>query len=221
MADGFLERMTRALSWGRGDAVPRDGTGTWMTPRSNTYTGKVVTADSAMKTATVFACVRIIQETVSTSPMHVYQRNTGNGRGKTRRVAENHPLQRLVHREPNPECTRVEFWELLSGHIELRGNAFCEIVRDGNGVPAELWPMHPDYMRIRRDMGGKLIYIARIPGTGEEYEIPARNMLHIKSMSMDGMWGVSPISAIAQTVGIDLAATEFEGRVFAGDGMMR
>ena len=91
--------------------------------------GKSVNERSAMQMTAVYACVRILAESIAGLPLHLF-RYDGNG-GKERAV--NHPLYFLLHDEPNPEMTSFAFRETLMTHILLWGNAFAQIIRNGKG----------------------------------------------------------------------------------------
>jgi HK97 family phage portal protein len=81
-----------------------------------------------MQTTAVYACVRILAETIASLPLNVY-RSTDNGKEK----AINHQLYYLLHDEPNPEMTSFVFRETLMSHLLLWGNAYAQIIRDGRG----------------------------------------------------------------------------------------
>lgn len=197
---------------------PRDmGGGTWHT-LGQTSSGKRVTPETAMRTSTVFACVRVISETLATLPVHVYEKNAVTG--KSRRAVVDHPLSPLLKRAPNPEMTSVEFFQLMFAHRELRGNAYAEIVWAGPRV-AELWPLHPDRVKPDRDKSGSMVYVVSLPG-GQSVTLPKRNVLHMRSMPLGNYAaGISPVGAIAETIALNMSAQEFGARVFDGDGLMR
>ena len=69
--------------------------------------GKVVNERSSMQTTAVFACVRIIAETVASLPLHTYK-YVGDGKEKV----YSHPLYKLLHDEPN----RDDFLYLKRNH---------------------------------------------------------------------------------------------------------
>ena len=215
----ILNRAARAIRAWRGEGTYTNGAGTWFSPSSISKSGLRINEKSAMQTATVFACVRVLSETIASLPIHVYERS--NALGASKRIAADHPLQMLVHRSPNPEITNVEFWEYMIAHLELRGNAFAEIERSADGTPIALWPMNPDAIKMTQDKRGKTIYEVKIPGVNDPAVIGAANMLHIRALPREGMYGTSPITALAETIGLQLAAQEFGGRVFSGDGLMR
>ena len=88
--------------------------------------GKAVNERTAMQTTAVYACVRILAESIAGLPLHVY---VYKGQGKER-VPE-HPLYFLLHDAPNPEMTSFVFRETLMAHLLLWGNAYAQILRDG------------------------------------------------------------------------------------------
>ena len=62
--------------------------------------GEKVDEKTAMQIATVYACVRLLAESVAQLPLHLY-RVTGDGKEK----AIDHPLYRILNRQTNPEMT--------------------------------------------------------------------------------------------------------------------
>lgn len=45
------------------------------------------------------------------------------------------------------------FWFWVQSTIDIYGETYLAIVRDSNGVPEGLWPMHPSRVAIKRDQG--------------------------------------------------------------------
>ena len=90
--------------------------------------GKNVTEINAMTISAVYACVRVLAESVAALPLHVY---ADNGENKER--ALNHPLYPLLHNAPNVDMTSFVFREVLMSHLLLYGNAYAQIIRDGHG----------------------------------------------------------------------------------------
>ena len=107
--------------------------------------GKSVTPRSALQMSTVYACVRVIAETIASLPLHVYER-TDTGSVK----AYEHPLYFLLHDEPNSEMTSFVLRETLLSHLLLWGNAYCQILRNGRGHILGLYPLLPVGMTVDR-----------------------------------------------------------------------
>ena len=170
--------------------------------------GKPVNERTAMQTTVVYACVRIIAETIASLPLHVY-RNLD--RGKER--APTHPLYPLLHAAPNPEMTSFVFRECLMSHLLLWGNAYAQIVRDGRGRIIALYPLLPDRMTPDRDAKGSLFYIYQ--KEGQAHYLSPEDVLHIPGLGFDGILGHSPIALARNAIGLNIAAEEYGGKFFA------
>lgn len=114
--------------------------------------GKSVNEHSAMQMTAVYACVRILSESIAGLPVHLYQYKEGGSKEK----ALEHPLYKILHDEPNPEMTSFVFRETLMTHLLLWGNAYAQIIRNGKGQVVGLYPLMPNRMRVDRDEHGHL-----------------------------------------------------------------
>ncbi len=175
-----------------------------------TPSGKTVNERTAMATSAVYACVRVLSETIASLPLHVYRR-TGQGKEK----AMDHNLYYLLHDEPNPEMTSFVFRETLMGHLLLWGNAYAQIIRDGRGRVIGLYPLLPDRMDVGRTEQGELYY--RYQKEGREYLLRREEVLHIPGLSFDGLVGYSPIAMAKNAIGMALATEEYGSKLFAND----
>ncbi len=161
--------------------------------------GKVVNERSSMQTTAVFACVRIIAETVASLPLHTYK-YTGEGKEKV----YDHPLYKLLHDEPNPEMTSFTIRETMLAHLLLWGNAYCQIIRNGRGDVLGLYPLLPDKMTVDRDKKGELYYTYRKEGL--TYYLSPDEVLHIPGLGFDGVMGYSPVALAKNAIGLNIAA---------------
>jgi HK97 family phage portal protein len=175
-----------------------------------TPSGKTVNERTAMTTSAVYACVRVLAETIASLPLHVYQRTE---RGKEK--AMDHNLYYLLHDEPNPEMTSFVFRETLMGHLLLWGNAYAQIIRDGRGKVIGLYPLLPNRMEVSRTEKGELYY--RYQKEGREYLLRREEVLHIPGLSFDGLVGYSPIAMAKNSIGMALATEEYGSKLFAND----
>ncbi len=175
-----------------------------------TPSGKTVNERTAMATSAVYACVRVLSETIASLPLHVYRR-TGQGKEK----AMDHGLYYLLHDEPNPEMTSFVFRETLMGHLLLWGNAYAQIIRDERGRVIGLYPLLPDRMEVGRSKQGELYY--RYQKEGREYLLRWEEVLHIPGLSFDGLVGYSPIAMAMNAIGMALATEEYGSKLFAND----
>ena len=171
--------------------------------------GKSVTAKTAIQMSTVYACVRVIAETIASLPLHVRQ---ADGQGS--RKATEHPLYRILHDEPNSEMTSFILREVMLSHLLLWGNAYCQIVRNGRGHILGLYPLLPDQMRVDRDSGGTLTYDYSTRD-GKVVRLRPEDVLHIPGLGFDGIMGYSPIALEKNAIGLGLAAEEYGSKFFS------
>lgn len=151
--------------------------------------GKSVNPKNAVQVSAVYACVRVIAETVASLPMGVYE-DTGGGTQK----APDHPLYRLLHDEPNPEMTSFVWRETMLSHLLLWGNSYSQIIRNGKTGVLGLYPLLPDRMEVDRDSSGKLTYTYTTT-EGSAVQLKPEDVLHIPGLGFDGIVGYSPIGA--------------------------
>lgn len=169
--------------------------------------GTLVNHTTALQLGAVYACVRVLAESVASLPCIVYERLDGGGKKR----ATTHPLYGLLHDEPNKYMSSFLFFETKQGHLALDGNAYSLIERDARGNVAALWPQDPREVEVVVE-GGEVNY--KINGTGY---IP-QDVLHIPGLGWNGIKGYSVLSTARDAMGLGLAAQK-EGSEFFGDGM--
>ena len=171
--------------------------------------GKSVTAQTAIQLSTVYACVRVISETVASLPLGVYEA-TDDGNQK----AADHPLYRLLHDEPNTEMTSFVFREVMLAHLLLYGNSYSQIIRSGKNSIVGLYPLLPDHMDVDRDSKGNLTY-TYTTSDGKTVVIKPTDVLHIPGLGFDGVMGYSPIALEKSAIGLGLASEEYGSKFFS------
>lgn len=170
--------------------------------------GKTVTDHSALQITAVWACTRLISETIATLPVSLYKRQDDGGR----EVASGHDLHWILRSSPNERMTTVEFWVAVLVSILLRGNAYIRVHRSGTRVIA-LDFLLPTRMDLDCDTAGNLIYWYT-PPKGKRQQIPRQDMMHIPGFSLDGRIGLSAISYGANLFGSAISADEAAGKTF-------
>ena len=184
----------------------------WFSPPSfffgTSSSGKAVNEKTALQTTAVYACVRILAETIASLPFHTY-RYTLNGKEK----AIEHPIYYLLHSEPNPEMTSFVFRETLMSHLLLWGNAYAQIIRDGRGRVLGLYPLLPNKVIVNRNQHGELVY--QYEKEGQTYFLRSYEVLHIPGLGFDGIIGYSPIAMAKNAVGMAIATEEYGAKFFA------
>jgi HK97 family phage portal protein len=176
-------------------------------------TGIKVTEDTALTANAVWACVKILSESIAALPLHVYRNLPGGGKAK----APESPLYELLHDQPNPEMTTMEWRETAIGHMALWGNCYAEIERDSGYRPIAIWPLRPDKMLVWRNTESRqLEYIYQLWQGGTVYFQPDE-ILHVRTLSRDGILGMSPIGQQREAIGLGLALEQYGGGLF-GNG---
>lgn len=211
-----------------------EGESTASTPRQwlmealgggKTSSGVSVSAGSAEGIPVIYACGRILAETLAQLPFKMFERSASG-----KRPASDHPLYEVLHDLPNPEMTASEFHDTITVQKALWGNSFAEIVRDREGEVSQLWPLLSNRMEEwNRDTRGRLYYRYRLAdGSPKTYvwDRAAANwrdrlppLLHLKMNAMDGIHGRSPIRLMRESLGLTVAAEEYGARYFANNGI--
>ena len=174
--------------------------------------GVMVTPDTAMTNAAVYACVRVLAESVASLPLKLYRRRADGGK----ELATNHALYSVLHDLANSEITSFEMRETLMMHVALRGNAYCELDINGRGDVLGLWPITPWRVTMKRHTDGGLYYHVSLPQGGEAV-LPQYRVWHIRGLSQNGLLGMSPVSVMRNAIGLALT-TEQLGQAFYGNG---
>lgn len=180
----------------------------------STPSGQQVNEQTAMQSTGVYACVKILSESVASLPLHLY-RYEDNG-SKTK--ALDHSLYFLLHDEPNPEMTSFTFRETMMAHLLLYGNAYAQVIRNGRGDVLGLYPLMPHKMEVQRAKNNELVYIysKTIEGGREEkITLLKTEVLHIPGLGFDGLMGYSPIAMAKNAIGMALATEDYGARFFA------
>ena len=173
-----------------------------------THSGVSVTADSAMRAAAVFACIRVLSAGVASLPLQVYRRLPDGGK----QIASDHPLYSLLHSTPNEEMTSFELRELLMVYLNLRGNAFCHVIRDGAGRVRQIVPLQLGGVMMSRDSRGQLLYTHSYNGIEKTYR--DEEIWRIPALGTNGLVGLSPIELARESIGLSLATEQHGARLF-------
>lgn len=188
----------------------------WLFGRSTS--GKIVNEKTALQVSAVYACVRVIAESVASLPLDLFKYN---GRGSDR--DREHPLYKVLHDEPNTEMTSFSWRETEMTHLLTWGNAYSQIIRNLKGQTIGLYPLLPDRMMVCRDDDtNEIYYLYRVskdeivPGlkAGEQIRLDAEDVLHIPGLGFDGLVGYSPIAMMRNSIGAAIATEEYGSKFF-------
>jgi hypothetical protein len=212
----FFKTLT---SWVKKSAGPDWGTLerylAWAFGGGASASGIIVNPQTAMQSAAVYGCIKVLSESVGMLPCNLYTKET-NG---ARHPAEKHPLWSILHDQPNDYQTSVEFFEMLVAHLNLRGNAYAYINRTSSGNVAELLPLHPDMVRVEMAADFTLRYHVTMPN-GSFKPFTVGEILHVRGLTINGWLGISPIAYARESIGLALATEKFGGQLFRNGAKM-
>ena len=180
--------------------------------------GVDVTERTALQTAAVYACVRVISEAIASLPLKLYEYK-GNGT----QICTEHLLYDILHIAPNPEMTSFAWRETLMSHLLLWGNGYSQILRNQLGQVVALYPLLPNKIDMNRDENSEIFYTYHRTvdeATGEKsgsVNLTKYDVLHIPGHSFDGLMGYFPIGLHRNTIGMAIA-TESYGATFFANG---
>jgi HK97 family phage portal protein len=170
-----------------------------------------ITPTSAMKISAVFACVRILAETLGSLPLILYERVA---EGKRR--AQNHYLYNVLHDRPNELMTAFEFREAIQGHLALWGNAYIQTEYDARGRITELWPLLPSMMHLTKRDGYMRYYYYQLPN-GQMKWLSSNVIWHLRGLGGDGLNGYSVIGFARTNWETSLSADAYVNRFYKND----
>ena len=158
--------------------------------------GNGASISTALQVSAVWACVRLIADSVSMMPVHAFTLD-----GPTRKPIPDPPL--LVR--PSEDAGMCDWLYMLVVSLMLRGNAYGRVVaRDSMKYPTQIEWMHPDSVSVHFDDYGKLVY------TVGGREIPKEDVAHVRAYRMPGSaLGLSPIQYAASAIQTDRSVQEF------------
>ncbi|HHE5442528.1 TPA: phage portal protein, partial [Enterobacter hormaechei] len=164
-------------------------------------------ADKAIQLSAVWACVRLLSESISTLPLKIYVRQPDG----SRKAATDHPAYSILCRRPNSEMTPSRFMLMVVASICLRGNAFIEKKFIANRL-VSLVPLLPQNMVVKRLTTGALEY--KYTENGNERVIPVKNIMHIRGFGLDGVCGMMPMKTGRDVIGSAMAVEESAAKIF-------
>lgn len=181
-----------------------------------TQAGAAVTAETAMRVSTVYACVDLLAGAVASLPVGLYERE-----GNSRKQAE-HDYWWFLNEQANEDMSAFVAWQYVISAKLFYGDGFAELLRPSvrSSRVIGFKPLHPlrvqPFVSTQAESRGRLYYRVT-PALGEPYVLDASDMLHLPSLGFDGLTSPSPITyAAREVVGTALAAEGYTARFFNG-----
>lgn len=163
-----------------------------------------IDTQTAMKYTAVFACVRVLSETLAGMPAMLYRKKSDGDREQRNDLA----VYDILHNAPNEEMSPFNFKEACMVSLNTGGNAVCEKLVNAYGDLVGLYPYQWSMVNIERDREtGKLLYKIR-SGTSEK-TLGRSQVFHIPGLSFDGVVGLSPIEYTTSAIRLGLSYEQF------------
>lgn len=186
------------------------------------WSGEPVSVETALNHSVVWACNRIISESIGFIPAIMMQR-----KGDDSQEAVRHPMYNALKHAPNEEITAQGFTEMATGHCVMQGNAFAKIIRrSGTGTAIELRPLQPQIVFPDREREGqkRLVYVIKDGNSADKtYTVEKgkpHDILHLRGLGWDGIRGYSVITMARQSIGTAIAAERNVARFYANGGRL-
>lgn len=174
-----------------------------------TWAGRTVRQGEALQLSAVWACVRLISESIATLPLGFYLRKPDG----SRKLASTHPLYAILHSQPNANMAAITFWEAVVASMLLWGNTYVEKKRMGGRIVA-LDFLLPARMKVTKNDQGLLDY-EYTDAQRRVRKIAADDMMHIPAFTIDGLCGLSPVAYGAQVLSTATVTDEASAKVFS------
>lgn len=142
----------------------------------------------------IYAAVSRIANTMAMLPMHLY---------KGHEIAKEHPLERLVNLEPNPNFTAFGFRQTMEVLRNTEGNAYALKVLDGLGQLTRLDILNPARIQIKREPTNGETWYEVTMDDGQRMLLPWYMIINIKHLSANGEKGIRPIDVLRRSLDYD------------------
>ena len=200
---------TTIWGWLGGVTTQRNVGVQYTTPAYEEAAAVTVTEETALQISSVWACVRLLSETVASLPKNVY-RNTPAGPVLDKEFW----FAKLMARKPNRYQTAVEFWETVMLNLVLHGNAYVKITKVGGQIRSML-PLMSSQIEPTLLADGSIVYTYIADGNMDVYS--SESIWHVKLYG-NGIVGKSPIAFGRNMLGIAQAAEKTVTKIYSNGG---
>lgn len=167
----------------------------------------VFDTDKALTLTAVWCAIRLLAESVSSLPISVYTKQKNGDKLEDTKS----PIYNLVKFKPNYYQNKITFFEFIMLSICTEGNSYVQIVRNNSGTPVQLICLDPSNVTVVVN-NNELFY--QVDGGAV---LDSSDMLHFKTITDDGVTGLSPIDQCAKALNWGVSLEEF-GSTFFSNG---
>jgi len=178
-------------------------------------TGIRVTAEIALGCSCLYQGVRVIAETIGSSPLQLF-RDLGDDptTGLERKEkAKDSPLWSVLRDEPNGWQTSQEFRELMTAQAILWNNAIAEIIPGPRGAIDALVPLDPERVTIEQLPSRRLRYQV-LEDNGTERTLVQDQVMHLRGIGIHRFVPAPLLTLAREAIGLWTALEKFEALFF-------
>ena len=205
----FLTSLVSAFKSGGGSRVPvaRGFISPWATAFDGGPLGRSP-FDYAREVAEAYLANPVAQRSV---------RIVAEGVGSAPVACEDDRLAGLLARS----CGSQPLLEVLAAQLALHGNAYIQLIKDGAGVPVELYPLRPERVQVVAGEDGwpnayRYVLADRTLTIALEDEHGWPNIIHLRGFHpTDDHYGAGCLAAAAPAVAVHNAASEWNRALLA------
>ena len=193
---------------------------------SKSKSGVSVNSSTTLGLPAVYYAVNKLAGHIATMPIDVFtEDDDGN-----KKYIKNSPVNRLLNGRPNDIMTAYQLKELMMVHALITGNGRAYIERNANGAPIGLIPLLPDRCKSMMVQGKKYHIVTRDDNVwgdffaglplenGGWWKVPDRDVVHIMSLSYNGVWGLHLMDIARDVFGLGIAGQDGAAKSMANSG---
>jgi HK97 family phage portal protein len=188
------------------------------------WSGESVSRNNALNHSVVYACLRLISETLGYLPSTPMIK-----RGGSKVETPDHPMYSAMRNAPNEEVTAQSFKETLTSDCLLDGDGFARIIRrSGTQIAIGMEWISPSRVRVDREKNTRskrLVYevtdsMGRTEGTHTVEPGKPHDIFHLRGLSPDGLRGYNILQLARQSLGTAIAAERSVGQFWKMGGRL-
>ncbi len=173
--------------------------------------GAAVTVETALRNPAMFRAVSLISYSIGMLPLHLID-------DETKEKATDHPVFRILHREPNNWQTAFDFRSLMQLRALVYGDAYALIVRSrqlrtGRDEVVRLIPLKTSEITPVQGADWSVTYRYQ-PANGAMRMLRPQDVFHLRGLSIDGLRGLSLVKQARDAIGLAISAELAAGRLF-------
>jgi HK97 family phage portal protein len=170
-----------------------------------TWAGTSVSVTNATQIGAVYACTRLLSDTISSLPVDTFIRRDGNR-------LPFRPRPAWVYEPEGPGTSRMDYYKQIVVSMLLSHGAVVQVIRGGSGDVVALQPIDPTRVMVRRNPATRM---REFVVDGKDV-LTANQVLYITEMRKPGnLMGTSRIEEVKNTLGLSKALDEFASRYFS------